>query len=97
MGQNTNKRMKADKYDFYADKAMLDPDGIKFRLNGKWDISMGLVGRHNIYNALSAIALSWDFGVTLDDIKEALREFRVPNMRMEVKRLQYCNSDLMNI
>ncbi|MBU4312046.1 MAG: UDP-N-acetylmuramoyl-tripeptide--D-alanyl-D-alanine ligase [Candidatus Omnitrophica bacterium] len=74
-------------YDFYADKVDLEPDGIKFRLNGKHEIEMSVVGRHNVYNALAAIAASWDFGVSIDEIKEALRDFRVPNMRMEVKRL----------
>ena len=42
--------------DFYADKINLEPDGVNFRLNGKWDISLGVLGRHNVYNALSAIA-----------------------------------------
>nr|MBU1328395.1 UDP-N-acetylmuramoyl-tripeptide--D-alanyl-D-alanine ligase [Candidatus Omnitrophota bacterium] len=72
--------------DFYADKINLEPDGINFRLNGKWDISLGVLGRHNVYNALSAIACAWDFGISIDEIKDALKEFRVPNMRMEVKR-----------
>lgn len=75
------------KFDFYAEKVNLEPDGINFKLNGKWDISLNLVGRHNIYNALGAIATTWDFGVSIDEIREALREFRVPNMRMEVKRI----------
>ncbi len=72
---------------FYADKMNLEPDGINFRLNGKHEISLGVVGRHNVYNVLGAIATSWDFGVTIDEIREALSEFRVPNMRMEVKRI----------
>lgn len=72
--------------DFYADKINMEPDGIKFRLNKKWDISLGGLGRHNVYNALSAIACAWDFGISIDEIRDALREFRVPNMRMEVKR-----------
>jgi UDP-N-acetylmuramoyl-tripeptide--D-alanyl-D-alanine ligase len=75
------------KFDFYADKVDLEPDGINFRLNGKWDIGLNLVGRHNVYNALGAIAASWDSGVSIDAIREALKEFRVPNMRMEVKRI----------
>jgi len=72
--------------DFYADKINMEPDGINFRLNGKWDISLGVLGRHNVHNALGAIACAWDFGVSIDDIRDALKEFRVPNMRMEVKR-----------
>jgi len=72
--------------DFRADKISLEPDGISFRLNEKWDISLGVLGRHNVYNALSAIACAWDFGISIDEIKDALKEFRVPNMRMEVKK-----------
>ncbi len=72
--------------DFHADKISLEPDGISFRLNGKWDISLGVLGRHNVYNALAAIACAWDFGVSIDDIRDTLKEFKVPNMRMEVKR-----------
>jgi UDP-N-acetylmuramoyl-tripeptide--D-alanyl-D-alanine ligase len=72
--------------DFCADKINLEPDGINFRLNEKWDISLGVLGRHNVYNALAAIACAWDFGISIDEIRDALKEFRVPNMRMEVKR-----------
>ena len=73
--------------DFYADKVNLEPDGINFRLNGKWEMNLDIVGRHNVYNVLGAIATTWDFGVSIEEAKDALREFRVPNMRMEVKRI----------
>jgi UDP-N-acetylmuramoyl-tripeptide--D-alanyl-D-alanine ligase len=72
--------------DFRADKINLEPDGIYFRLNEKWDIFLGVLGRHNVHNALAAIACGLDFGVSIEDIKDALKEFKVPNMRMEVKR-----------
>ncbi len=72
--------------DIYADKITVELDGINFRLNEKWDISLGVLGRHNVYNALAAISCAWDFGIPIEEIKDALKEFRVPNMRMEVKR-----------
>jgi len=72
--------------DFYADKISLEPEGISFRLNGKWNISLGVLGRHNVSNALGAIACAWDFGIPIEEIRDALKEFRVPNMRMEIKR-----------
>ena len=75
-------------FDFYADKVDLQADGINFRLNGKWEINLTVVGRHNVYNALAAIAASSQFGVDIAEIQEALKEFRVPNMRMEVKKLK---------
>jgi UDP-N-acetylmuramoyl-tripeptide--D-alanyl-D-alanine ligase len=74
-------------FDFYADKIKIEPNGINFRLNGKYDINLAVVGRHNMYNALAAIAVVSDFDVTMGDIKEGLSEFRVPNMRMEIKKV----------
>jgi UDP-N-acetylmuramoyl-tripeptide--D-alanyl-D-alanine ligase len=74
-------------FDFYADKIDIGPGGINFRLNGKHDINISVVGRHNVYNALAAIAVASDFDIGIDGIKEALSEFRVPNMRMEVKKI----------
>ena len=74
------------KADFAADKVNVEPDGISFRLNGKWKIEMSVAGRHSVYNALAAIAASWDFGLSIEEIIEALREFKGPSMRMEVKR-----------
>lgn len=75
------------RYDFYAEEIDVEPDSISFKLNGKWDINLGLIGRHNVYNVLCAISAAWDFGVTIDEIKDVLQGFRVPNMRMEVKRI----------
>ncbi|MBU1006777.1 MAG: UDP-N-acetylmuramoyl-tripeptide--D-alanyl-D-alanine ligase [Candidatus Omnitrophica bacterium] len=74
-------------FDVYADKISLEPDGINFKLNGKHDIRLNMVGRHNVYNALGAIAIGLDLGINFDDIKEALGEFRGQDMRLEVKRL----------
>ncbi|MFA4991948.1 MAG: UDP-N-acetylmuramoyl-tripeptide--D-alanyl-D-alanine ligase [Candidatus Omnitrophota bacterium] len=73
--------------DFRAEKIEVEADGINFKLNNKWDIALSTLGRHNVYNALCAIASVWDFGVDIEDIKDALREFRGASMRMEVRRL----------
>lgn len=85
--RNTIKFGLNKKFDFYAANINIEPDGIKFRLNDKWDIELGVMGRHNVYNALCAIAASSDFGVPIEDIQDALRGFKVPHMRMEVKAL----------
>jgi len=76
-----------EKCDFTADKIDIQPDGISFRLNGKEVINLTVMGRHNVYNALAAIATTWSFGVPIDQIKDALKEFRMPNMRMDVKKI----------
>ncbi len=73
--------------DFRAEKIKQEPDHMTFWLNGETEITLNVVGRHNIYNALASIAVCSDAGVPMDDIKEALSDFMLPNMRMEVRRI----------
>ncbi len=42
-----------------------------------------LMGRHNVYNALAAIALGLEFSLGLEEIKEGLSKSVVTGMRME--------------
>ncbi|MCX5710169.1 MAG: UDP-N-acetylmuramoyl-L-alanyl-D-glutamate--2,6-diaminopimelate ligase [Candidatus Omnitrophica bacterium] len=44
---------------------------------------INLIGKHNVYNALAAIAWSLKAGIGLNKIKEALEEFRVVPGRLE--------------
>ncbi len=41
-------------------------------------VKVGIPGRFSVYNSLAAIAIASKFGVTADEIKEALLEVRVP-------------------
>ena len=41
-------------------------------------------GVHNVYNALAAIAAGRNYGISLEDIAEGIREFRLTDMRMEI-------------
>ena len=41
-------------------------------------VKTGIPGRFSVYNSLAAIAIASKFGVTADEIKEALLEVRVP-------------------
>jgi len=47
-------------------------------------IQLGVPGRHNILNALAAIAVLLKAGVTLDSIQSALATFRLPQRRYEI-------------
>lgn len=47
-----------------------------------------IAGTHNVYNGLSAIAAGLYLGISLEKIKEGLREFKPPLMRMESIVLQ---------
>ncbi|RLJ70862.1 UDP-N-acetylmuramate--L-alanine ligase [Hydrogenivirga caldilitoris] len=48
-------------------------------------IHLGIGGRHNVYNALAAIAVSLELGVPFDSIKSALKNFSNAERRMELK------------
>jgi UDP-N-acetylmuramoyl-tripeptide--D-alanyl-D-alanine ligase len=57
---------------------------IVFLLNKRRRISLNILGRHNVYNALASIACARNLGIDLEHIKEALADFRLPPMRMQM-------------
>jgi len=61
---------------------------LSFTLNGRHKISTNLIGRHNIYNILAGIAASFEMGIDISLIKEALLNFKPSGMRMEIDRVE---------
>jgi UDP-N-acetylmuramoyl-tripeptide--D-alanyl-D-alanine ligase len=60
-----------------------------FSVAGGGTFSLPLPGRHNIYNALVAIALARQFGIGFRAIRRRLGLFReAPSMRLEVKNIR---------
>lgn len=49
-------------------------------------VRLGIPGRHNVLNALAAIAVASEVGVSFDRIDEALSSFRGARRRFEIKR-----------
>ncbi|MCB1076211.1 MAG: UDP-N-acetylmuramate--L-alanine ligase [Verrucomicrobiae bacterium] len=49
-------------------------------------VRLGIPGRHNVLNALAAIALAVEVGVSFDRIDDALSSFRGAKRRFELKR-----------
>ena len=52
---------------------------------GKRDLgrfSLGLLGEHNVLNALGAISLGLELGIAINNIKATLKEFKGVNRRM---------------
>lgn len=49
-------------------------------------VLLGIPGRHNVLNALAAIAVASEVGVSFDRIDEALSSFRGARRRFEIKR-----------
>lgn len=64
-----------NKADIYATNIDLKMDGTFFVVNtpkGKIDLNLRLVGKFNVYNCLSAIALAYAKGISLEICKKAL-------------------------
>jgi UDP-N-acetylmuramoyl-tripeptide--D-alanyl-D-alanine ligase len=59
---------------------------IKFE-GAEYNLEIFVPGIHNIYNALSAIAIGLNFGVALEDMIDAIGEFKSGKMRMNVLKL----------
>ncbi len=72
----------------YRAKNIDDTDGIKFSLyvNGSYrtKIKLSISGKHNVYNALAAIACATEYGISLGVIKTALANFNGIYRRQDV-------------
>ena len=62
--------------------------GLVFVVNNKMVFELGLLGRHNIYNALAAIAVALNFGIDHKTIREAFGDYRPTDMRLELERIR---------
>jgi UDP-N-acetylmuramoyl-tripeptide--D-alanyl-D-alanine ligase len=60
--------------------------GTEFTLNGRFRYRLNVPGRHNVSNALAAIAVARRFNMDHKEIAERLAEFRSPPMRLQVHR-----------
>jgi UDP-N-acetylmuramoyl-tripeptide--D-alanyl-D-alanine ligase len=63
-------------------------EGSNFLLNGKYRIRVPVPGRHNIYNALAAIATSMAAGLDFAVIIPGIENFRPASMRLEIIRIK---------
>ena len=73
--------------DYRATKITYRNGERKFLLNDLYPLKLKILGKHNIYNALAAIAVANQLGVGYDLIKEALVNFSLSSGRMEMKEL----------
>ena len=73
-----------DHTDFFAENINVDGKNTEFDVifdGRKEKIELPVIGEHNIYNALSAIALGLEFNISMNDIKSALRNYKTLKMR----------------
>jgi UDP-N-acetylmuramoyl-tripeptide--D-alanyl-D-alanine ligase len=71
--------------DFRAEDVVFHVAGASFAVGGK-PATVPLLGTHNIYNALAALAIARSLGLPLEDGLRALGELRPPQRRLERKR-----------
>ena len=75
--------------DWVADNVANENDGVRFRVihcGAKFgEFVLAATGRHNVLNALAAIAVAHGRGISSDAIAKALKTFRSVKRRMDVK------------
>jgi UDP-N-acetylmuramate: L-alanyl-gamma-D-glutamyl-meso-diaminopimelate ligase len=77
------------KNDWVASDLAVDGAGMKFRVTHKGkpigDFVLAASGRHNVLNAMAAIAVANGRGISAEDLAKALATFRSVKRRMDVK------------
>lgn len=70
--------------DFYGQIVKQTESRTFFLLNARHRLMLRTLGRHNVYNALASIACARAFSISYSEIKDALRSFQAPSMRMQL-------------
>ncbi|MFN0207228.1 MAG: UDP-N-acetylmuramoyl-tripeptide--D-alanyl-D-alanine ligase [Planctomycetota bacterium] len=71
--------------DFSAKDILFHIAGCSFKVQGR-AATVPLLGTHNVYNALAAIAIATTLGVPLDESLHLLADMKPPHRRLERKR-----------
>ncbi len=78
------------KCNYYAENIVFDNDGYpSFNLiinnEATYNLKLNVVGIHNIYNSLAAIAVSHQAGSSMENIIKGIKKFRGTHRRFEIK------------
>lgn len=79
----------SDGCDWRAEKARLDGQGVTFQLRApqaefSGEYRLGLIGRHQVINALLAMAVGVELGLSREQIQRALAGCTPPKMRLQL-------------
>lgn len=75
--------------DFKAQDIQFSDDGTRFKVKIKdklYDFFIPTYGKHNVYNALAAIAAARYYNFDVNIIKQGLAKFRRPHMRLQITK-----------
>lgn len=78
--------------DIYASDIEVTGEGTKFNVTFKGDpkkylFETKLLGNHNVYNILAALALGREFGISISQLQQAVRTVQPVEHRLQLKRL----------
>ena len=75
--------------DWIASEMAVDGGGMRFRVSRRGEcfgeFTLSASGRHNVLNAMAAMAVAYGRGIGAEDLKKALATFRSVKRRMDVK------------
>ena len=77
--------------DLRAEALTSRSNNIIFVVNNRMVFELNLLGLHNVYNALAAIAAALHFGIGHRTIRETLVNYKPTNMRLELEKVSGIN------
>ena len=69
--------------DIKASNVKRDDSGFVLTVNDSFTVKLSVLGKHNIYNAMAAIAICYAVGISMENICDKFIDFKLPSMRME--------------
>ncbi len=75
---------QAENADLRVDAIRLEPPGLRFRINQRFEYVLAVPGEHNALNAAAAVAVARRLGLEHAEAAERLAGFVSPPMRMQV-------------
>ncbi len=69
--------------DIKASNVKRNDSGFVFTVNDSFTVKLSVLGKHNVYNAMAAIAICNAVGISMGNICDKLIDFKLPPMRME--------------
>jgi UDP-N-acetylmuramoyl-tripeptide--D-alanyl-D-alanine ligase len=87
LSQETGPRLltfgSGDGADLRLTEIRTEKEGIWFQVNGRLEVRLPVLGRHNAMNAVGAMAVARRLGLTHEEIAERLATFALPAMRLQ--------------
>lgn len=84
--------------DIRAKNIISDDNGIQFDIYGSYGemtFKISLPGIHNVSNALAAIAVGFEMGLTKEEMQQGFKNLELPEMRLQLKK-SYFGADIID-